>query len=61
VNISNISLPDTFLSQCAPSPNGGKTVLLKEPAGEEPTGSSTLWRKREASYREQGKGKQPWV
>jgi hypothetical protein len=27
------------------SPNGGKTTLLKESAGEEPSGSSTWWRR----------------
>jgi hypothetical protein len=32
------------------SPDGGKTALIKEPAGEEPSGSSTWWRKRGASF-----------
>jgi hypothetical protein len=42
--------PDWGTSQCAPSPNGGKTALFKEPAGEEHSGSSTWWRKRGASF-----------
>ncbi len=33
-----------------PVPLGGKTTLLKEPAGEEPSGSSTWRRKRGAAF-----------
>jgi hypothetical protein len=33
-----------------PVPRRGKTALIKEPAGEEPSGSSTWWRKRGASF-----------